>query len=260
MISKFELDRLAEKYETKDFIKDDPVQFIHRYKNKQDIELAGFISSLFAYGNRKMFIKKLDDLFNRTNHDVLNYVKNGDFKNLKGFEYRFSKDYDIIPIFDILHNLYTESNGLEELFSYYFIEDRGENYDHFLDKVVDYFYARAPKNAGQGFYHMIPNPKNCGAMKRMNMYLRWMVRKSAVDKGIWTFMKPKDLYIPLDVHVARQSRDMGLLNRKSNDYKATKELTQKLKEFSSEDPIKYDFALFAFGVELNKQKEIIGAK
>ena len=107
---------------------------------------------------------------------------------------------------------------------------------------------------------MIPNPNNGGAMKRMCMYLRWMVRKSAVDKGIWTFMKPKDLYIPLDVHVARQSRDMGLLNRKSNDYKATKELTQKLKEFSSEDPIKYDFALFAFGVELNKQKEIIGAK
>lgn len=253
MITKTELDRLAEKYENEEFIKDDPIQFIHRWKNKEDSELAGFISSLFAYGNRKMFIQKLEDLFKRTDYDIANYIKNGDFKNLKGLEYRFSKDYDIIPIFEILNKLYTESNGLQELFSYSFSSDRGDKYDHFLDKVIDYFYARAPKNAGQGFYHMIPNPKKGGAMKRMNMFLRWMVRKSSVDIGIWNFMKPSDLYIPLDVHVARQSRKMGLLTRKSNDYRAAKELTEKLKEFCSEDPVKYDFAMFAFGVELNKR-------
>ena len=255
MITKTELDKLVSKYETEDFIKDDPVQFIHRFNKKQDIELAGFLASLFAYGNRIIFIKKLDDLFNRTDNDITNYVKNGEFKNLKGLEYRFSKDYDIIPIFDILHVLYNESNGLEELFSYSFTPERGNDYDHFLDKVVDYFYARAPKNVAQGFYHMIPNPKNGGAMKRMNMFLRWMVRKSAVDKGIWNFMKPQDLFIPLDVHVARQSRNMGLLTRKSNDYKAAKELTLKLKELCPQDPIKYDFAMFAFGVELKNKKE-----
>ena len=254
MITKIELDTLVSKYENKNFIENDPVQFIHRFNDKKDIELAGFIASLFAYGNRKMFIAKLNDLFNRADNDIYNYIKNGDFKNLKGLEYRFSKDYDIIPIFDILHALYTESKGLEELFSYSFTPDRGENYDHFLDKVVDYFYARAPKEAGQGFYHMIPNPKNCGAMKRMNMFLRWLVRKSAVDLGIWSFMKPSDLYIPLDVHVGRQSRSMGLLTRKSNDYKAVRELTFKLKEYNFDDPIKYDFAMFAFGVELNKRK------
>ena len=158
-------------------------------------------------------------------------------------------------MFDILHKLYTESNGLEELFKYSFKSDRGEKYDHFLLPVVEYFYSRAPKNAGQGFYHMIPDPKKGGAMKRMNMFLRWMIRKSAVDIGIWNFMKPSDLIIPLDVHVARQSRKMGLLNRKSNDYTAAKQLTNKLKDFSPEDPVKYDFALFAFGVELNKNKE-----
>ncbi len=254
MITKSELDNLAEKYENKNFIKNDPVQFIHRYKNKQDIELVGFISSLFAYGNRKMFILKLNDLFSRTDNDVINYIKNGDFSNLKGFEYRFSKDYDIIPMFDILHTLYIQSKGLEELFSYSFTEDRGEKYDSFLDKVVEYFYARAPKDAGQGFYHMIPNPKKGGAMKRMNMFLRWMVRKSPVDVGIWNFMTPADLYIPLDVHVARQSREMGLLTRKSNDYQAVRELTFKLKDFCFDDPTKYDFAMFAFGVELSKVK------
>ena len=124
----------------------------------------------------------------------------------------------------------------------------------FLQGVIDYFYSNAPKSVQHGFYHMLPNPKNGGAMKRMNMFLRWMVRKSTVDAGIWTFMRPKDLMIPLDVHVARVSRSMGLLNRKSNDYKAVVDLTSKLREFSPDDPVKYDFAMFAFGVELNKNK------
>ena len=257
MITKAELDNLVLKYENEDFIKDDPIQFIHHNKlnkSKQDIELSGFISSLFAYGNRKMFISKLNDLFSRADNDITNYVKNGDFKNLKGIEYRFSKEFDIIPVFDILHALYTQSGGLEDLFKYSFLKDRGEKYDHFLQKVTDYFYLRAPQNAGHGFYHMIPNPKNGGAMKRMNMFLRWMVRKSSVDAGIWSFMSPADLYIPLDVHVARQSREMGLLIRKSNDYTAVRELTGKLKEFCPEDPVKYDFAMFAFGVELKNNK------
>lgn len=118
MITKIELDKLVEKYETVEFIKDDPIQFPHRFKNKDDIELAGFIASLFAYGNRRLFIAKLNDLFNRADNDIANYVKNGDFKNLKGLEYRFSKDYDIIPIFEILNKLYLESQGLEELFEY----------------------------------------------------------------------------------------------------------------------------------------------
>ena len=247
MITKTELDKLVEKYETPEFIKDDPIQFIHCGRTKEESELYGFISSLFAYGNRKIFIKKLEDIFKRADNDIVNYIKNGDFSNLKGLEYRFSKDYDIIPIFEILHNLYAESKGLEELFNYGFFSD------NFLQTVVDYFYARAPKTAGQGFYHMIPNPANGGAMKRINMFLRWMVRKPPVDLGIWEFMKPKDLLIPLDVHVGRVSRKMGLLSRKSNDFKAVIELTNKLKEFCPEDPVKYDFAMFAFGVELNNK-------
>lgn len=247
MITKSELDRLVEKYETVDFIKDDPIQFIYRGKCKKDSELLGFIASLFAYGNRKIFIKKLDEIFSKADGDFAGFVKNGDFSSLKGVEYRFSKENDIIPIFQILCKLYNESNGLEELFNYAF------HSENFLQTVVDYFYANSPKSVGQGFYHMIPNPQNGGAMKRMNMFLRWMVRKPPVDLGIWKFMQPKDLLIPLDVHVARISREMGLLNRKSNNFKAVIELTDRLREFCPEDPIKYDFAMFAFGVELNKK-------
>ena len=252
MITKQELDNLVSKYDTEDFIKDDPIQFIHKYPQKEDAELAGFIASLFAYGNRKMFIAKLNNLFERADNKISDYIKAGDFSNLKGFEYRFSKDNDIIPIFETLNKIYFESKGLEELFEYGYKQDN--DIYKMLKTVVDYFYSRAPKTAGQGFYHMIPNPENGGAMKRMNMFLRWMVRKPPVDLGIWTFIKPKDLLIPLDVHVARVSRNMGLLTRKSNDFKAVIELTSKLRELCPEDPVKYDFAMFAFGVELNKKK------
>jgi len=254
MITKFELDNLVKKYETKDFIKNDPIQFLHKFKeNKKEAELYGFIASLFAYGNRKMFIKKLDEIFEKADGDILEFVKSGDFSLLKGIEYRFSKENDIIPIFQILSKLYNESEGLGELFEYGYSKDK--TILTLLNVVIDYFYARAPKTAGQGFYHMLPNPRNGGAMKRMNMLLRWFVRKSAVDIGIWDFVKPSELLIPLDVHVARISREMGLLKRKSNDFKSVIELTEQLKMFCPEDPVKYDFAMFAYGIEHPKITE-----
>lgn len=255
MISKTELDKLVLKYETPDFIKDDPIQFLYMGKCKEDCEILGFVSSLFAYGNRKIFIKKLEEIFAKANGDIKGFVINGDFSSLKGVEYRFSKDYDIIPVFQILSKLYNESKGLEELFEYGYKQEISDNkICSSIKSVVDYFYALAPKTVGQGFYHMIPNPANGGAMKRMNMFLRWMVRKPPVDSGLWKFATPSELLIPLDVHVARISRRMGLLNRKSNDFKAVEELMIPLRKFCSNDPVKYDFAMFALGIELNKYK------
>lgn len=242
MITKNELDRLVKNYENADFIKDDPVQFIHRFKNKKDIELGGFIASLLAYGSRKQFIKKLDELMQIAQNEPLNFIQNFEPEIIGNFNYRFGKPNDFISIFQILKELYKTTNGLEELFEY------GYKQEKLFETVTDYFYSRANKDVGHGFYHMIPNPRNGGAMKRMCMYLRWMVRKSTVDAGIWTFIKPSELYIPLDVHVARISRQMGLLTRKSNDFKAVIELTENLKKFCPEDPIKYDFAIFGYGV------------
>lgn len=247
MITKNELNKLVEKYENPDFIKDDPVQFIHKYKTKKDIEIAGFMASLLAYGSRVQFIKKLNFLMeNIVQNEPLNFIKNFESGMIGDFNYRFGKPNDFISIFEIMKTLYNTTEGLEELFA------DGYKKGKMFENVVDYFYARASRNVGQGFYHMIPNPHNGGAMKRMCMYLRWMVRKSCVDAGIWKFMKPSELYIPLDVHVARVSRQMGLLTRNSNDFKAVIELTNKLKEFCPEDPVKYDFAMFAYGID-NKQ-------
>ena len=249
MITKTELDNLVEKYENEDFIKDDPIQFIHNCKDKKDAEIYGFIASSFAFGNRTAFINSLNNIFAICDNDLYRYVVNGDFGNLKGCYYRIYKDYDIIALFEVLHNIYIKEGGLEDIFKNSFKSNRGEKYDHYLSEVVDIIYKYAPNNVGLGFKHMIPRAQNGSAMKKMNMFLRWMVRKSPVDIGIWNFMKPADLYIPLDVHVARQSRNMGLLSRKSNDYQAVRELTGKLKEFCPDDPVKYDFAMFAFGVK-----------
>lgn len=242
MITKKEIDILAAKYETEDFIKDDPIQFPHKFSDKKDIELAGFIASLLAYGSRKQFIKKLDMLFEIAQHEPLNFIQNFEPEMIGEFNYRFGKPNDFKSIFLILKTLYNTSNGLEELF------EHGYKQNKMFENVVDYFYSRASKDVGQGFYHMIPNPHNGGAMKRMCMYLRWMVRKGPVDLGIWNFMTPSELYIPLDVHVGRVSRKMGLLTRNANDFKAVVELTNNLRLLCPEDPVKYDFAMFGYGV------------
>ena len=242
MISKIEIDKLVEKYETSDFIKDDPVQFPHKFTSKQDIEIAGFIASLLAYGSRKQFIKKLDCLFDIAQYEPLNFIQNFEPSMIGDFNYRFGKPKDFIAIFSILKELYNTSDGLEELFAYGYAQNR------MFENVVDYFYSRVDKNIGQGFYHMIPNPHNGGAMKRMCMYLRWMVRKGPVDLGVWKFIPSSELYIPLDVHVGRVSRQMGLLTRNANDFKSVVELTNNLKCFSPDDPVRYDFAMFGYGV------------
>lgn len=246
LISKNELETLAEKYEVKDFILDDPIQFPHRFNDEKDIEISAFIASLFAYGNRKVFINKLNDLFNIMQNEPYNYVSNFEPKTLKGFNYRFAKDFDVIEVFRILNKLYNDKSGLKELFEYGYKLD--SKILTMLQTATDYFYSNVKNEVGMGFYHLIPNPQNGGAMKRMNMFLRWMVRKGPVDLGLWNFIPTSELLIPLDVHVARLSREMGLLTRSSNDFKAVLELSKKLKEFDSKDPIKYDFAIFGLGV------------
>ncbi len=251
MITKFELDKLAETYENEDFIKDDPVRMPHRFSSNKDIEVAGFIASLVAYGARKVFIKKLESLFTIAENEPLNFILNFEEKILGDFNYRFGKTEDFAQIFYIMKELYTNDGGLDALFKYAYEQVGTLRNPKFFQIVADYFYSRADENAGQGFYFMIPNPQKGGAMKRMNMFLRWMVRKPPVDFGIWNFIPSSELLIPLDVHVARVSREMGLLSRNSNDFKAVVELTDKLKQFDPDDPVKYDFATFGYGVNRN---------
>ena len=259
MIDKFELDKLADKYEKEYFINSDPVQFPHIFKARKDIEIAGFISSLVAYGSRKVFVKKLQQLFDIANNEPLNFILNFEEGILGDFNYRFGKTEDFDCIFTVMRELYSKDGGLDELFRYAYNETKTLRDTKFFKIVTDYFYSRVKNNAGQGFYFMIPNPDNGGAMKRMNMFLRWMIRKPPVDFGIWNFIPSSELLIPLDVHVARVSREMGLLTRNSNDFKAVIELSDNLRKFNPKDPIRYDFATFGYGVS-ESEKSAAGKK
>lgn len=235
---KNKLDNLVEKYETKDFIKSDPIQFPHRFKDKKDIEISAFISSLFAFGKREQFIKKLDFIFSLCSTPMELIV---DFKkyNLDNFLYRFIKSEDLIELLRLLNVLYIQDkSSLEELFN-------TKN----IVQIINYFYSNSSCSNNLGFCFMFAKPENNSAMKRINMFLRWMIRNGEVDLGIWKSYKKDELLIPLDTHVARISRHFGLLKRKQNDFRAVIELTEKLKEFDENDPIKYDFALFGLGVE-----------
>lgn len=236
------LDELVKKYETEDFVKNDPVRYLHRFKNPYDIEIAGFIASMFAYGKRELFLKKLDYFF-----EAPFDPKNPDYERFKDFDYRFSKGIDLIRILEILSGIYVQNETLGSFFRYFY--EKTGTISGMLQGVCDYFYANVKNDVTKGFYHLIPNPSKGGAMKRMNMMLRWFVRKSPVDRGIWTFIDKSELIIPLDVHVARISRMTGLLTRKSNDFLSAKEITENLKVFDPIDPVKYDFAIFGAGVE-----------
>ncbi len=249
MITKTKMDELAAEYETKDFIDSDPVRFPSMYKTREDIEIAGFLSSMFAYGNRKAFIPKLEELFEIMGKKPFEYVKNYDENSLDldNFDYRFSKGCDIKEIMRILKKLYTkDDSSLEALFKYGW-ESR-KTIKGMLEVVCDYFYSNVKNEVTKGFYHLIPDAHKSSALKRMNMFLRWMVREGEVDLGVWRFVPKSELIIPLDTHVARLSVTTGIITRANGDFKTAEQITRVLREFDPQDPVKYDFALFGYGV------------
>lgn len=233
------LDDLNKKYETIEFIKNDPIQFPHRFKGKKNIEISGFISSLFAFGRREAFIKKLELLFS-LGLSPFEIIQDYKKYNLENFFYRFLKSEDIIELLRLLNKLYIiDRSSLGELF--YEKENR-------FERVTNYFYKNSICPNNQGFCFMFAKPSNKSALKRINMFLRWMVRDGKVDFGIWNFIKKDELIIPLDTHVGNVSRKLGLIKRNQNDFKTALLLTEKLKEFDGNDPVKYDFSLFGYGV------------
>ena len=238
------LDSLAKKYETKNFISSDPIQFPHKYKEKEDIEISAFISSLFAFGKREMFIKKLEFIFSQFNTPS-ELIKDYKKFNLDEFVYRFIKSRDLLELLRILNKLYyIDKSSLEELCT---SKNR-------LNKITEYFYQNSSCSDSTGFCFMFAKPENNSAMKRLNMFLRWMVRDGEVDFGIWKNIKKSELLIPLDTHVSKISRKFNLLKRKQNDMKAVIELTENLKNYDENDPVKYDFALFGLGVSNEADK------
>lgn len=245
------LDELYDKFNKPEFIEEDPISIPHLFTKKRDIEIAGFFAATLAWGQRKTIINKCQELMQLMDmapHDFCLNHDEKDLKNLIHFKHRTFNATDLLYTVEFLQNVYTEYDSLEEIFSFGTTNDTGaiENgLNHFSEKftALPHFPARTGKH--------VASPAKKSACKRLNMYLRWMVRQDdrGVDFGLWKNINPSQLVCPLDVHVERIARKLGLLKRKQTDWMAALELTENLRKYDPEDPVKYDFALFGLGVQ-----------
>ena len=239
------LDEKYRQYAQPAFLESDPIQSPHRFTHQQDIEIASLFAALFAWGQRTTIINKCTDLLSRMDNAPYDFVmeaSNREKKHLETFVHRTFNSEDIHQILNGLKVAYAKYNSLEAL-----LISPDDTLD--LKSGITRFRRHFAENGAPArTLRHIPDPESGSAAKRVNMYLRWMVRKDAVDFGIWTQLSPAQLSCPLDVHSGRVARALGLLKRPQNDWRAVEELNGALREMDPSDPVKYDFALFGLGV------------
>ena len=236
------LDQKAEQYENPIFIESDPIQIPHRFTRKEDIEIAAFLISTIAWGNRKSIIKSGENLMKIMGDQPYEFITNYDNPHKLSFVHRTFNNEDLDFFFSALHRIYSKGD-LESSFKVHGelegVKGRIINFrNDFFEDSED---SRSTKH--------VSNPLKNSAAKRINMFLRWMVRPSnkGVDFGIWNSVSPSELMLPLDVHTSNNARKLGILERKQDDWKALEEIMFQLRKFDPKDPVKYDFALFGLG-------------
>ena len=237
-------------------ISPDPLQFLHLYKDEKDIEIVGFISSVFAYGNVKQIINTLEKIFNAAGSSpyqfVLDFNEKHGGKNLNGIKHRFYGEKDLMYFFITLSGILLQYKSLKKLFmTFYSAEDR--NIKNALSGFSGYFidavkYYAGGKDISRGIKFMFPLPELGSACKRMNLFLRWMIRKDELDFGLWSEIPANKLIIPVDTHVARICKLLKLTGRKSVDWRMAEEITGNLMMYDPVDPVKYDFAICHIGM------------
>jgi len=238
------LDFKTEQYNNPLFIESDPIQLVHQFTKKEEIEIIGLLVSTIAWGKRPMIIKngkRLIDIMGGQPHEfILNYASNEPIE----FVHRTFNATDLDFFFRSLKNIYTNHNGLEAVFKPH------ADHEGIKGRIVSFRETFLSIDHEQRSEKHISNPAKNSASKRINMFLRWMVRDDnhGVDFGIWKSINTSELCIPLDVHTARMATKLGLLKRKQNDWKALEEIMSTLRKMDPEDPSKYDFALFGLGV------------
>ena len=244
------LDGKVELYNNPSFIEDDPISIPHRFKTLQDIEIMGFWTAILSWGLRKTIINKSLELCEIMDHSPLEFIlysSEKDRKKLEKFRHRTFNGSDALCMVSFFQNYYSTHKSLEEVFIHPTahktdVVEAGINRLHSLFISQPDYLERTGKH--------IAAPFKKSSCKRINMFLRWMVRNdnNGIDFGLWHKMHPADLKIPLDIHVGRVAKHIGLLQRKHTDWKAVLELTKQLQTLDPQDPIKYDFALFGMGV------------
>ena len=242
------LDEKVDRYNRPAFIENDPISIPHSFVKKQDIEIMGFFGAVLAWGQRPTIINKCRELAQRMDgepHQFVTQSSDNDLKQLLGFKHRTFKDTDLLYFVDFLKRHYAQFDSLEDAFVGKDVIDVESALFHFRKTFFD-----SPDAPSRTRKH-ISSPAQKSACKRLNMFLRWMVRhdERGVDFGIWKRLKTKDLICPLDLHVDRAARHFGMISRKQTDWQTALELTETLRSFDPNDPVKYDFALFGISVE-----------
>ncbi|MBN2164891.1 MAG: TIGR02757 family protein [Marinilabiliaceae bacterium] len=239
------LNEKADQYNRIGFIETDPVSIPHRFSLKEDIEISGFLSAALAWGNRKAIIKSANQLMEMMDESPLDFVVNSseyEINRLGKFVYRTFNGFDIQFFIRSLKKIYQYHGGLESVFMHDYKGDLKDSLIYFRKVFMGDAIVRTGKH--------VADVQKGSTGKRLNMYLRWMVRNDnrGVDFGLWKDINPGHLYLPLDLHTGNVGRKLGLLKRKQNDWKAVDDITSVLRKIDSLDPIKYDFALFGLGV------------
>jgi uncharacterized protein (TIGR02757 family) len=241
------LESLYRKYNHKKFIPPDPLQFVYQYKNKADMEIAGFLSAMFAYGAVEQIEKFLASLFVKMGSSPSDFIKNFSAKDKILFaplKYRFNTGSDIIILFNSLKKILNQFGNLENAFSAGFNQsDR-----NIIPAAIQFVDKLNISEESPGLKFLISNPANGGTCKRLFLFLRWMVRDDEVDSGLWKKIPPAKLIVPVDVHMGRLSRIIGLHSKKTYNLKTAVEVTKGFAEVSPDDPVKYDFALCRIGI------------
>lgn len=250
------LDKLYQKYSKEAFYKQDPIIFPKRFKSDEDIEVVAIIASSLAYGRVNLFMPVIEKIIQKMGKSPSEFLKNfelkKDAKRFSDIYYRLSKSNDILAQLYALSETLKHKERLKNLFMSNF-NPNGKIKDAIIS-FINYFQyidlSRIFKKDAKtkGYLHLFPSPEKDSTCKRINLFLRWMVRDKDIDFGIWNEVGSYNLIIPLDTHVAKVSRCLGLLTRNSTDWKAAEELTFNLKKFAPEDPLKYDFALCHVGI------------
>lgn len=244
------LDALVDRIEQPGFIDSDPIQFMYAFEEKPDREIAGFFAAIMAWGRRDIVINKVDDLLKRMDYKPAEFILNfseSDASKLDGFKHRTFKPIDMYWLIKILQSIYKKHDSFEGFWEMCYEKAQIQNRE-LIALFHEEFFAIHPEAPKRARKH-ISNPEKNSTCKRLYMYLRWCIRTGPVDTGIMNFMPASELKIPFDVHVARQARKLNLITYNQNNWKCVLLLNKQLTILDSNDPAKYDFALFGLGIQ-----------
>jgi uncharacterized protein (TIGR02757 family) len=230
----------------------DPLQFPHLFNDEKDIEVMAFIASVFAYGNVKQIINSLNRFLVIANNQPYKFIRSFSKNNTRkdNFIHRFYSNDDVLILFQLLKAVYNDFGSLKSLFLSGYTE-ADLNTKNAIANFSNFFLQTAPNEFGalsRGLKFMFPLPEKGSACKRMNLFLRWMVRKDELDFGLWREIPSSKLIIPVDTHISRICKQLKLTKRKNVSWQMAEEITENLKKFDPDDPVKYDFAICHIGM------------